>query len=618
MLRFTADPVEKSTRETVFLSDAKVMVGNIYGVDTVALRSEVREVLTATANKQGMRPVRAVPKTAEQSAPMYSPAERHSFRFGKIGATIALAAAAGIFAVSDVQAVNYQITSTPGLTLANLTNPKLETVQPIGPAIVSSVSNDIVKVASGDSSDTNTIKGLTMTFLSPQNFANTNIVIGFAQQFAGKTASIKLKDVSERTSTNRVQVMNVGSSNQFYQIASSKFEGLLDLTKITAMTVTFDVPLNPQDFFAMWKVLLGGIGQLPARITKIRDLGAGGVEITFTTQVGANYGVEQTSDLKGAWSPVSGVSTNATATETTVIIPKSSNPQFMRVPTISKDSIGSAAKTMSVAPATSSLQLKQTRKLPRSEMRLQLADTVMYPGMATNSRVSEVSATEQFLMRTYYPGILALQVYEKAIGVDRSAAVRLAMAIFEQPVYAEGIVEKQSVKRTVGMADLPKAFKNFPQFGLAQGILLATETGKISDGLVFSPKFAFDRRGAIAAARTVLGDIPLAVIVQNQKEQAFLNDLNSKLIQANRPGIFAAKSPEEAVRYLRSKKATRLKALFDESEKNDSLAISLRNQLSDMMFVNDAEFQGFMNYAGMEIAKLVGEVQARFAFARSA
>ena len=232
--------------------------------------------------------------------------------------------------------------------------------------------------------------------------------------------------------------------------------------------------------------------------------------------------------------------------------------------------------------------------------------------------MSEVSVAEQILMRKYYSGILALQVYEKAIRVDRSAAVRLAMAIFEQPVYAEGIVEKQSVKRAVAMTDQPRAFKDFPQFSLAQGILLATETGKISDGLVFSPKFAFERRGAIAAARTVLGDIPLAVIVQNQKEQAFLNNLNSKLIQANRPGIFAAKSPEEAVRYLRSKKVTRLKALFDESEKNDSLAIALRNQLSDVMFVNDAEFQSFMNYAGMEIAKLVGEAQAGFALTRSA
>ena len=97
-----------------------------------------------------------------------------------------------------------------------------------------------------------------------------------------------------------------------------------------------------------------------------------------------------------------------------------------------------------------------------------------------------------------------------------------------------------------------------------------------------------------------------------------MEELNTKLLSANRPEIFIASAPEEAVRYLRMKKATRLKALFDESEKNELLAVALRNQLSDMMFVNDAEFQGFLGYAGMEIARLAGEVRAQFALNRSA
>ena len=96
------------------------------------------------------------------------------------------------------------------------------------------------------------------------------------------------------------------------------------------------------------------------------------------------------------------------------------------------------------------------------------------------------------------------------------------------------------------------------------------------------------------------------------------NNLNLELARAHRPGIYIASNSHEAVRYLRAKKATRLKALFDETEKNDPLAIALKSQLPDVMFVNDMEFQGFMGYAGLEIAKLAEEVQAQFALIRSA
>jgi hypothetical protein len=204
--------------------------------------------------------------------------------------------------------------------------------------------------------------------------------------------------------------------------------------------------------------------------------------------------------------------------------------------------------------------------------------------------------------------------------MDRRVAAGLVFDIFGQTAYAEGYAPREIARQATAITDLPGTFSNYPFFGIAQGILLSTETGKIADGVVLSSKFAFERRGAVAAARTVLGDIPLAVIVSdgNAKERAFMEDLNAKLLKANRPGIFIANTPREAVRYLRAGNATRLKALFDESEKNAPLAVELRNQMSDMMFVNDAEFQGFLGYAGAEIAKLVIEVQAQFAITRSA
>ncbi|MDD3294449.1 MAG: hypothetical protein PHG20_07160 [Geobacteraceae bacterium] len=597
MLRFTSSPVNESTRETVFLSDAKVMTGNIYGVDRDALRSEVRKIITeVTANKTEMTAsrLREVENTSMASK---TPSERLSIAdnragraFGRMGTALGLAAVFGILTVISANATDYQITPTPGLTQTNLTNPKIETVQPVGPAIVPVISKNEVQVSSNMGSDTNTIKGLVMALSSPQNFSGTNIVFGFSRQFAGNTASLRLKDAAGRISTNRVRVINVNSSSQFYQVAASKFEGGLDLTKITEMTILFDQPLDPQVLFASWNVLLGGIGQLPSRITKIRDLGTGGIELTFTTQIGGSYEAEQSSDLRSSsWSTVSDTAVNPNATEATVIIPKTTIPQFMRI-----------------------------RTNPRSELRLTVAEERPESSPAVTF-VENISWEERILIREYYPGILTLSLYEAAIRNGRAFAVNTASMILERSVYAEGIASPLETK-ALSIADRPESFKNFPLFGLARGILLATETGKIADGLILSRKFAFDRRGAIAAARTVLGDVPLAVIVpiNSGKEIAFIKDLNAKLAKANRPEIFLAHTAEAALRYLRSRRATRLKALFDVSEKNDPLAVALRNQLPEIAFVNDEMFRSFIGYAGAEVERLVAEIQARFAFARAA
>ncbi len=104
------------------------------------------------------------------------------------------------------------------------------------------------------------------------------------------------------------------------------------------------------------------------------------------------------------------------------------------------------------------------------------------------------------------------------------------------------------------------------------------------------------------------------------KEIQFVENLNLQFKRAGRKQaeIFLAETPEQALQYLRANKATRLKALFDESEKSDPLAVALKNQLPDIQFVNNAEFQSFLGYAGTEIQKLVANVQGQFAIRKSA
>jgi len=222
------------------------------------------------------------------------------------------------------------------------------------------------------------------------------------------------------------------------------------------------------------------------------------------------------------------------------------------------------------------------------------------------------------IVRYFRSGIIPLKLWSalrKAGALGRTVIERIAGISFADAAKTGSAVHEAT------LADLPKSFKEYHRFNLAQGVLLSMDKGKIADGLIFSRKFAFSR-GAIAAARTVLGDVPLAMVKagMSAREIQFVENLNLQFKKAGRKQaeIFLAETPEQALQYLRANKATRLRALFDESEENDSLAIALKNQLPDIQFVSNAEFQSFLGYAGTEIQKLVANVQGQFAIRRAA
>ena len=59
----------------------------------------------------------------------------NGIHFPLLFAVVALAAVAGILTAANAYATNYTNGPTSGLTQANLTNPQIQIVQPMGPAL---------------------------------------------------------------------------------------------------------------------------------------------------------------------------------------------------------------------------------------------------------------------------------------------------------------------------------------------------------------------------------------------------------------------------------------------------------------------------------------------------
>jgi|GEM_PF-612491 len=174
----------------------------------------------------------------------------------------------------------------------------------------------------------------------------------------------------------------------------------------------------------------------------------------------------------------------------------------------------------------------------------------------------------------------------------------------------------------MGLAATPDSMEDAVRLVAAQRVL-GVKTLSAADAFILGPEFALDH-GAIAVMRTVFGDMPVVVLVRNDKDRVFINNLNGQLSRANRPDILMADTLAQA-KTLMDKEAAKLrggkvssfnmKAMVFSSE---PLATLLREQIPDITFVTPKMFKNFLSLAGERINSLVQEVQAQFALARSA
>jgi hypothetical protein len=259
----------------------------------------------------------------------------------------------------------------------------------------------------------------------------------------------------------------------------------------------------------------------------------------------------------------------------------------------------------------------------RSELRDVSKSFVMEPErpVMAEAILRQIPDSWQRLTRVFYDGIVPFDVYEFAMQAGRAAAVGVVAALTGQPAYADGVNSPAADEKLGALTDRPETFKASPKFSVAGGVI-GVRTGKVSDALILTPRFAFDR-GAIAVVRTVFGDTPAVVVVRNEKDKNFVNELNQKLAAVNRPAIFTAGSAEDAIRLIeeqvaRRQPGTKIKALVDASEIKEPVAAALIERLSDTMIVTQGIFQSFLNYAGNEVTKLINLVQAQFAVSRAA
>jgi hypothetical protein len=145
--------------------------------------------------------------------------------------------------------------------------------------------------------------------------------------------------------------------------------------------------------------------------------------------------------------------------------------------------------------------------------------------------------------------------------------------------------------------------------------LLGVKTIQAGDAFILGREFALGH-GFLAAVRTILGDAPVAVIVRDAKDRAFVEQFN-KGLAADKRILIAPEADLTAIRMALRKQIKTghmdLKALLYGAE-------TLKDQLSDITVqrITSQMFQNFLRLAGDQVNAIVQEVQAQFALARSA
>jgi nucleoside-diphosphate kinase len=234
-----------------------------------------------------------------------------------------------------------------------------------------------------------------------------------------------------------------------------------------------------------------------------------------------------------------------------------------------------------------------------------------------------VKTPEEFFERNHEQG----GGYEQGV---RSVTEKITDGVWSLWAHAVGAADALSAiflprsyaQTNLNITSQPGAFSENARFYAAKAAL-GVKTFSVGDVLVIGRKFALEQ-GAIAAVRTVFGDMPVLVYTEEAEDLDFLEQLNAQLDHAQRPKILVARNPEEAKEFL-SEEVRRLsktgidtinfRAMVYETE---TLPESLVKQLSDVKVVTARMFKNFLNLAGARISALAQEIQGRFALARSA
>jgi len=233
---------------------------------------------------------------------------------------------------------------------------------------------------------------------------------------------------------------------------------------------------------------------------------------------------------------------------------------------------------------------------------------------------SELRAAEEETFRLQWLGFRSfMEENIRMGGGSENAMRRLTVQVMNgiAPLLANAFNAIEAVVNAVlSPEQTAKALKLIEEKRFAAArILLGVKTVQAGDAFILGPEFALDH-GFLAAARSVLGDAPVAVIVRDAKDRAFIEQFNASLaldrriIPALGTDLTAARS---ALRKQVKTESMALKALLYGAE-------TLKDQLSDITVqrITPRMFQNFLSLAGEQISSLVAEVQAQFATERSA
>jgi nucleoside-diphosphate kinase len=236
---------------------------------------------------------------------------------------------------------------------------------------------------------------------------------------------------------------------------------------------------------------------------------------------------------------------------------------------------------------------------------------------------TEVKTPEEFFERNFEQGGGHEQGFRSVTEKIMDGIYSLLTHTFNAAeIVSSALFPEVYTQEMLTVASKPEMFLTKTRFAAAK-TALGVKTFNAGDVLVIGRGFALEQ-GAIAAVRTVFGDIPVLIYTDQAEDVGFLEQLNVQLAQAHRPPVLVARNPDEA-RKLLDEEAARLrqagvssihfKAMVYEAE---TLPEALVKQLSDVTVVTSRMFKHFLNLAGSRIAALAQEVQVKFAFARSA
>ncbi|MFH1209096.1 MAG: glycogen/starch synthase [Candidatus Omnitrophota bacterium] len=178
-----------------------------------------------------------------------------------------------------------------------------------------------------------------------------------------------------------------------------------------------------------------------------------------------------------------------------------------------------------------------------------------------------------------------------SLTVNSLHAVKLAAAFFFPTALAQ---------ETFDVASVPATAHEQKRFVDARKVLLGGKILGTSDVLILAPEFGVDL-GAALLMRKIVGDSPVAVLVRNDTDRKFLDQINSRLRQANQPLIFPAATPEEAAQFLgRSVRGTmNIKPMVSSGEKSVQAGLLLQQYGNAVITVTPKMYQNFLNLTGV-------------------